>query len=302
VASVSGLASRGKLQLERARARVGAVDIAVRTQKRFSEDDGGVHSAALTYYLFLSVFPILLFAASALGYLTFLSASARASLVTTGIDAFPLLSRLLDPASLGALQEQRGTLAIVGLLMALYSGTGGIVALKHALDHIDRTPDEGSFISKRLAALKWLAVLGSSALVSLALGTGAAYAGRLLDKWGPGAEALGFIIALATGLAVGIGLFIMTFRGLPQRSRTIREVLPGALMAAGLFEMLKLVGAWYLERGAQSREATFGAFAAAAGLLVASYLLAQIVLLSAELNEVLAERRQMRGSPTKERA
>ena len=64
------LAALAKLQIEKARARWGGVDIAVRTFKRYSEDDGGSYAAALTYYTFFSIFPLLLFAAAALGYVT----------------------------------------------------------------------------------------------------------------------------------------------------------------------------------------------------------------------------------------
>jgi membrane protein len=71
-------------------------------------------------------------------------------------------------------------------------------------------------------------------------------------------------------------------------------VFPGALVAALGFEVLKTFGTWYLERGAAGREATFGAFAAAAGLLVVAYLLAQATLLAFELNQVLEERRTLR--------
>jgi uncharacterized BrkB/YihY/UPF0761 family membrane protein len=74
----------------------------------------------------------------------------------------------------------------------------------------------------------------------------------------------------------------------------------GAVVAALLFELLKEFGTWYLSRGAEGREAAFGVFASAAGLLVASYLLAQVILLAAELNDVLAQRRVTRQSSIEE--
>jgi uncharacterized BrkB/YihY/UPF0761 family membrane protein len=77
-------------------------------------------------------------------------------------------------------------------------------------------------------------------------------------------------------------------------------VLPGALLAAILFEVLKEFGGWYLSRGAEGREAAFGVFASAAGLLVASFLLAQVILLAAELNDVLVRRRLTRQSSVSE--
>jgi membrane protein len=95
---------------------------------------------------------------------------------------------------------------------------------------------------------------------------------------------------------VGTLVFAAAFRVLPATELAWRDVLPGALVAAAAFELLKSLGAAYLEAGAASRNATFGTFAAAAGLLVASYLICQITLLSAEVNVVLAERRLTRQS------
>ena len=68
------------------------------------------------------------------------------------------------------------------------------------------------------------------------------------------------------------------------------------MAAAIAFEVLKVVGAVYLRAGSQANNATFGAFATAAGLLVVSYLLCQITLLAAELDAVLVERRITRQS------
>ena len=134
--------ARVKLRVERARADHGAVDIAIRTFRRFSDDDGGFFAASLTYYTFCSIFPLLIFSASALGYLTFLSADLQERLLEGGLDAVPLISEVESPESIQALQEQRGTLAIVGLGLALYTGSGAITALEHALNKIYRVRDE----------------------------------------------------------------------------------------------------------------------------------------------------------------
>ena len=68
MSAVADAVNQAKLRLERARARWSAVDVGVSTFKRFSEDDGGTLAAALTYYIFFSIFPLLLFAVAALGF------------------------------------------------------------------------------------------------------------------------------------------------------------------------------------------------------------------------------------------
>jgi len=287
--------ARAKLRLERARADHGAVDVAVRTFRRFSEDDGGFSAAAVTYYTFFSIFPLLIFAASAIGYLAFLSSNLQATLLEEGLSAVPLISEVLSSEAIQTLQEQRGTLAIVGLVLALYTGSGAIAALQHALNKIYRVRTEPSAIARRVRSLKWLAAAALVVLVTVALGALGAGAGTFFGDGTPISVSVGVLVRIF-GAAVSTVMFIAAFRLLPARNSSWRDVLPGAIAAGIAFEVLKVVGAWYLARGAASRAETFGAFNTAAALLVASYLLAQITLLAAELNAVLAERRATRQS------
>jgi membrane protein len=291
VIEVQRIGAQAKLRLERARARFGLVDIVVRTFKRFSNDDGGFLAAGLTYYFFFSLFPLLLFSASVLGYLVFLSEDLRADILTAGLDAFPLLDSVLTPQTLESIREQRGSLAIAAAVMALYSGSGGIVALEHALNRMSGIEEELGFVPKRLRSLGWLALLGLSALFSVGLGAAASFAEGLFGNRGF-ADEITAVVGYVAGFGVGLWIFTSAFMFLPAKKRGWREVLPGALFAATGFELLKLVGTWYLERGAAGREATF----AAAGLLVVAYLLAQVTLLAFELNQVLEERRTIRRS------
>jgi membrane protein len=276
--------AEAKRRLERARARYGWVDVGVRTAKRYGDDDCGSYAAALTYYLFFSIFPLLLFAAAALGYLTLGNTALQRDILESGLKTIPVLSEAIDPESLEAIEDNRGAIALTGLGLALYTGSGAIVALEHALNKVGHVQQEPNFVVKRVRSLKWLAVLGLAAVGSLALST---VAGFLV---GP----LGAVMGVAAGVAVNVGIFATAFRFLPATGRSWAEVLPGSVLAAIVFEILKFAGSFYLARGAATREQTFGALAGAAALLVASYLISQIILFAAELNEALFERRAIR--------
>jgi membrane protein len=293
---IKRLIAQAKLALERARARYSVVDVIVRTFKRFSEDEGGPRAAALTYYIFFSIFPLLLFVMSALGYVAFLSDAVKRDLIDAGVDAFPMLRDVLSPEGLDQIVENRGALAGIALVLALYAGSGVVLALEHALNRIHHVDDEGNFFQKRLWSLKWLAMLGVAALVTVAAGTVANVVADVLD----GGTVAGVVagLLLVVGFLVNLMIFMTAFKFLTRKAQTWRDVFPGALVGAIAFEILKYFGAAYIERGSQTREATFGAFATAAAFLVASYLLSQIILLSAELNAVLGERRLTRQSST----
>jgi uncharacterized BrkB/YihY/UPF0761 family membrane protein len=368
--TVKKIPQRALLLLERARAKNRVVDITMRTFKTFSEDDGGSYAAALTYYTFFSIFPLLLFSAAILGFLTEGNEVLRKEIIDAGLSSVPLLRDVLSPDGLAVIENGRQKFAITGTVLALYSGTGAVVALQRALNRFHGVSEEPNWVGKRIRALKLLALFAAGALISIVLGGLSGYAtnifaeketlggrevavnvinkgadppsanleigGRPFPKVTEGttfaegyvlesvsesgdcvnvsfegdentlceiggqgvtvAAVVGRILGHLTGFIVGVLLFGGAYRFLPAVKRSFRDVLPGALIAAGLFEILKEVGAWYIQRGAAGREATFGVFAISAALLVACFLISQITLLCAEMNDVIIERRLTRQS------
>ena len=265
------------------------------TFKRFSEDDGATHAAALTYYIFFSIFPLLLFAVSVLGFVARDNEKLRQDLLQAGVGAVPLLANVLQEAGLGFFQERAGSLAFTAIALSLYTGSGAVVALEHSLNRLDHITEEGTFVQKRLKSLRWLALLGPAAVLTAGLGAVANFSDQTFGE-GSALARLFALIGLLGGLLVSTGLFASAFRNLGGARRSWRAVLPGAIAGAVAFELLKALSSLYIASGAKSREATFGAFAAAATFLIAAFLISRITLLSAELNVVLAERRLTRRS------
>jgi YihY family inner membrane protein len=281
---IKAVPEKANQALERGRARSGLVDIVVRTFKRYGEDDCGSYAAALTYFAFFAIFPLLLFAAAGVGYATFGNEDLAARLIDAGVKGIPMLESALTEESLQTLQDKKDTIAGIGLILALYTGTGMIVALEHALNKVHRLEEEGNWFQKRGRALGWLALLGVAAAGSLTMTSiAAAYD-----------NAAGAVLSYLGAFAIDLFIFATAFRFLTAVKISWKEVLPGALVAAAAFSVLKAVGATYLAQGSATRSATYGTLAGAATLLVASYLISQVVLLAAEVNATLIERRATR--------
>jgi membrane protein len=289
---IKALVERAKQAFGRARERSAVVDVAAGTIKRFGDDDGGFYAAGLTYYTFFSVFPLLLFAGSVIGYLTLGNQKLRDELIGRGVDAVPLIRDALTPEGLDILSENRGGFALAAFVLAVYSGTGAITALQHALNKFHGITEEPNWLFKRLRALRFLVLLGGGIVASLLLTTAGNFAADLFG----GNRYVGGTITFLAGVAVSIFIFATTYRYLPAHRQSWRDVLPGALVGAAAFEIMKIGGTYYLAQGESTRNDTFGTFVVAATLLVAAYLVSQVTLLAAEVNLAIRDRRNRRES------
>jgi membrane protein len=89
-------------------------------------------------------------------------------------------------------------------------------------------------------------------------------------------------------------LFAMLFKWFPDTDIACRDVWPGAVATALLFNAGKLLIGWYI--GTQGLESTYGAAAPIVVLLIWVYYSAQIVLFGAELTHAYAAEKGSRRS------
>jgi membrane protein len=87
-------------------------------------------------------------------------------------------------------------------------------------------------------------------------------------------------------------LFAALFKWFPDTEVAWRDVLPGAVATALLFNVGKLAIGWYI--GTQGLESTYGAAASVVVLLIWVYYSAQIVLFGAELTHAYAAQKGSR--------
>lgn len=265
-----------------ARERVPLLDHLVRAYTRYQADAGDRLAAGVTYFWFLSLFPILLLAVSILGYA--LGADAEQRVVDGLGDQLPAgLAETLGQT----LTEAKGPAGIIGVVGLLFAGLGWVDALREAIRTMwHQNVTAGNIIVKKLRDIVVLiglfAVIGASVVVT-GLVTG--FSDKVLDlvglETGPIAKAVAFSAGVALTLLADTALFLYLFVRLSRVQTPVRAVLRGAVFGAVGFEVLKVVGGIYVARTTSKGEATYGTFAVVVGLLLFLYLLSRLILFSA---------------------
>ncbi|WP_252435422.1 YihY/virulence factor BrkB family protein [Pseudonocardia humida] len=249
---------------------------------KFADDQGAYLAALITYYGFLSLFPLLLIMATVLGFVLPGHPELQQQLIDSALAQFPIIGDQLTSGT----QPLRGSGwgLVTGIVVALYGGLNAAVAIQNALDIVWGVPVNkrpNPFLA-RLRSLAMLGLLGAGVLLTTAL----TVVGGFGERFGPVVR-VGVVVL---SVAVNCGLYIVAFRALTVRAVTVREVVPGALLAAVGWQVLQAVGTAYVDGQLRGSTQVYGLFAIVLGLLAWIYLAAVVVVLSAELNAVVAGR------------
>jgi membrane protein len=252
---------------------------------KFGEDQGPYLAALITYYGFLSLFPLLLLLTSALGFVLDGRPELQQQILDSTLSQFPVIGdELADPQGL---QGSVGAIVIGGLI-ALYGALGIAQAIQNAMYVTWSVPrnHRPNPIRARLRSLRVIAVAGV-AVVATTILSGAASNARMLDadvgQW----STLG---AVVVSIVVNATVFVVTFRIFrPDRVRR-RDVVPGAIVAAGIWQLLQFFGIAFVGNVVQDSGATYGVFALVLGLLGWIFLAAVGVVIGSEINVVRCKR------------
>ncbi len=249
--------------------------------RKLLDDEGGHLSALIAYYGFVSLFPLLLVFVTVLGFVLEGSPSTREEVLKSTLDQFPIIGNELQK-NVHSLHGSAAALAI-GLVGALLGGLGVAGALQNAFNSVWEIPRERrpNFVRWRLRGLGLLLALATLAIVSTAA------IGFVTAQTGGAVEALGgVLLALASNLL----LFFVAFRLLTAVEIDTKELIPGVIVAAIVWQLLQHLGGYYVDHVVRHAKETSGLFAFVLGLLAWLYLGAVTTVTAAEINVVRARR------------
>ncbi|WP_097193352.1 YihY/virulence factor BrkB family protein [Blastococcus aggregatus] len=265
-------------RLDRLQRRHRAAGFPIAVVYKYVDDSGPFLAALITYYAFVSLFPLLLLSSTILGTVLAGNPELQERLLDSALSQLPVVGdQLGEPQGLSG-----GTLGVViGILGALYGGLGVAQAVQHAMNtawNVPRNNRPNPILARGrslvLLATAGLTVVGTTALSTL--GTGSAGS---LDM------AVRALVLIASVLINAV-VFTFAFRLATTRKLSLRDVLPGALLAAVFWQLLQTFGVTYVDRVMDSASAVNGVFALVLGLLAFLYLAAVAGVLCVEINVV----------------
>ena len=254
---------------------------------KFVQDRGPHLAAMVAYYALLSLVPFMFLAVSLLGLVGQLSASSYMIRELGYILPGQSTHDLLQPVR--SVQRNAGTLGIIGLLGIVWASLGFYSALESALNIVFRVQNRAFLHQKWVTfslVVSSVVVLFASLLTTIA-------ATGWVDRHAPHLIQLNVAAYLATMAASSIGSFIFLvaiYRYLTNVELHRGDVWPGALVGAALFQASFQALPLYLRFSDQLL--ALRAFGGLVILLVWLYLMANIIVLGAEINWFHWSRRQ----------
>ncbi len=251
--------------------------------ERYTERYGTHYAAAVTYFSVLSLVPILMIGFAVAGFVLQSQPELLDQLRSAIAEAIPdkKLVEQINQAVDAAL-DSKGTVGIIGLLGAAYSGLGWMSNLRDALTaQWGHDRQNLPFLGSLWRDLVALIGLGLAIVLSIGItvaGTG--FAENILD-W-LGFEKAGWALVVVKVIAIILSLlanwmvFLWVLARLPRKAVGWRSALRGAFAAAIGFEVLKQAASIFLSF--VTRSPTSAAFGSVIGVLVFANLVAQFLL------------------------
>ena len=248
---------------------------------KFFDDQGTYLAALITFYGFLSLFPLLLLLSSILGFFLQSSPHLQRVVLDSALSQFPIIGdELRDPTSL----HGSGIAVAIGAVTAVYGALGVAQATQNAMNvawavprNVRPNPLKARLRSLLLIATAGIPVLATTILSALG-SSGKSY----------GADISGVVAIMATVAAVIVNtvVFVVVFRVATGYRLTTRQVAPGAVSAAAAWQVLQLTGTAYVGHVFKDASITYGVFALVLGLIAWLFLAAIALVLCVEINVV----------------
>ncbi|NDC22367.1 YihY/virulence factor BrkB family protein [bacterium] len=244
--------------------------------KKYSEDEVGKKVALLTYYGFLSLFPLLLLIATAVSIFTADDPQAQATATNTIARYIPAIGDQLY-SHIHSINKN-GFALIVALLFTLYGARGAIENFRESAKSIWHEPKKNDPFAKNILRSLIILFVGTIGLVIASIITGnVADAGNgLLFK----------VLSVLVNVFVLFWVFIFILKTSIDRKISIKKIRLGALISSVGLVLLQIIGGVLLAHQLKTLDTLYSVFALPLGLMFWIYLQSQVVYIAVIVSAV----------------
>jgi inner membrane protein YhjD len=252
--------------------------------KKYGDDQAGYQAALVTYYGFLSLFPLLLILSTVAGIVSSRDPAVGRQLIDSVSDYFPVIGTQLEESVRSSAKS--GVALVIGLLFSLYGARGVANAFRDAVNHIWHVP-----LAKRSGFPR-------SLLRNVILITGGGLGFILASTiagWAKDADRgiIFQIISIVLNLLILYLVFIFILRvSLPLKVHPSKFRVGAAVCAVGL-TLLQRLG--FIILGSVTPSSYSALFATTLGLLAWIYLQAQVIMYATVIDTVRNDKLYPRG-------
>jgi len=259
-----GLRALGRLKAgasrrwQAARAQHAWLDHVARGYGHYQNRHGDQLAAAITYFSFLALFPLILLGVSVTGFVLAASKDLQKKLFAQITEQLPgSFGDTLNSAIHTAI-DQRAAVGVIGLVGVALTGLGWIDNLRTALDSLwGNDLRRQSFVARKLSDALVLFGLGLGLVISVGITAGGTAAGHQLLAWTgldgvTGAGTATALLAILLAILGNLLIYGWILIRLPDAQVSRRTAFRTSLLAAIGFEILKVLGTYYIARIASS--------------------------------------------------
>lgn len=248
--------------------------------KKYGDDEAGHQAALITYYGFLSLFPLLIVATSVVDLIAQHNLHLRARLLGDINTYFPIVGNQLQSSVHSG--GKTGVALAIGIVVTLYGARGIADAVRGALDHAWAVPRvrRSGFPKNALKSISLLLGAGLGLLITSVL---AGYATAALGR---------SLVFRIVPIIITVGLlyliFMYTFLIGTSRRRPRKDLRIGAITAAVGLLVLQTLGGYLITHQLHNLQGLYGQFGLVLAILFWIYLQAQVLTYAIEINVVHA--------------
>ena len=263
------------------------ISVIKNVSKKISDDNIPAYAAQASFFLFISIFPILIILMSLIKY--------------TPITQEMLLSFVYDyaPDAIGVTlnswireiyNTSAGTLSI-SIILAVWAASRGFISLSTAISNVYKITSKRNYVVNRFFAIIYtivfIVVLHIAALLIVFGDKLMSYIAQLNKTAEQVVELIGDL-RLAVVVVMFFVFFLFLYKFIPFSKSTFRESLPGAIFTSSGWLLFSVFFSIYVNN-INMKISIYGSLHTIILLMLWLYFCMYILLLGAELNVYLAE-------------